>query len=54
LWTLDNVLISPHVSGGGSTGYERFLALFADNLARFQSGQPLRNLLTPPDRRIRA
>ncbi|MQA65722.1 MAG: D-2-hydroxyacid dehydrogenase [Alphaproteobacteria bacterium] len=54
LWTLDNVLISPHVSGGGSTGYERFRALFADNLARFQTGQPLRNLLTPPDRRIRA
>jgi phosphoglycerate dehydrogenase-like enzyme len=54
LWTLDNVLISPHVSGGGSTGYERFRALFADNLARFQSGQPLRNLLTPPDRRLRA
>ena len=54
LWTLDNVLISPHVSGGGSTGYERFCALFADNLARFQAGQPLRNLLTPPDRRLRA
>jgi phosphoglycerate dehydrogenase-like enzyme len=54
LWTLDNVLISPHVSGGGSTGYERFRALFADNLGRFQAGKPLRNLLTPPDRRIRA
>jgi phosphoglycerate dehydrogenase-like enzyme len=54
LWTLDNVLISPHVSGGGSTGYERFRALFIDNLARFQKGQPLRNLLTPPVCRIRA
>lgn len=45
LWTVDNVLLSPHVAGGGSTGYERFRELFADNLRRYRAGEPLRNLV---------
>lgn len=45
LWTLDNVLLSPHVAGGGSTGYDRFRALFADNLQRYQAGESLLNLV---------
>lgn len=50
LWTLDNVLISPHVAGGGSTGYERFRALFAANLERYRAGKPLLNVVALPER----
>lgn len=49
LWTLDNVLLSPHVAGGGSTGYARFRALFAENLKRFEAGEPLLNQVSLPD-----
>jgi phosphoglycerate dehydrogenase-like enzyme len=41
LWRLDSVLISPHVSGTGSDGSERFDGLFEENLRRFRSGEPL-------------
>jgi phosphoglycerate dehydrogenase-like enzyme len=55
LWTLTNVLISPHVSGGGSTGLVRFSTLFAENLRRYEAGLPLQNVVagpaTPPRRR---
>jgi phosphoglycerate dehydrogenase-like enzyme len=48
LWDLPSVLISPHIGGGGSTGYPQQKALFAENLARFQAGQGLRNLCKIP------
>lgn len=41
LWTLENVLISPHVSGSGSDGHERFKEIFSTNLARLVNGEPL-------------
>jgi phosphoglycerate dehydrogenase-like enzyme len=41
LWTLDNVLISPHCGGTGKDGSERFLELFAENLRRYRAGEPL-------------
>jgi len=41
---LPNVIISPHVAGGGSSGYLQQKALFADNLARFVADEPLRNV----------
>lgn len=50
LWTFDNVLISPHVAGGGSTGFERFRALFAENLELYRAGKPLLNLVATPER----
>src|SRR5579871_283861 len=34
LWEVPNLVISPHVAGGGTTGYPQQKALFADNLAR--------------------
>jgi glyoxylate/hydroxypyruvate reductase A len=47
LWGMPNVLVSPH-SGSTSDGENRRLTdLFCDNLSRYHSGQPLRNVLVP-------
>src|SRR5262249_60735283 len=43
LWDMPNVLLSPHVAGGGSTGYFMHRELFEQNLARLQAGEPLIN-----------
>lgn len=43
LWGLENVLLTPHNSDGVADWPERFAALFADNLARWNSGEPLVN-----------
>jgi len=45
LWKLDNVLISPHVSGNISRYHEKAAALFAENLERYIEGQRLLNLV---------
>ena len=44
LWSLDNVILSPHVAGSGSAaGTERVIALARENLDRFRRGAPLVN-----------
>lgn len=45
LWDLDNVLISPHVSGTGKDGYARFKEIFHENYRRFREGEPLQYLV---------
>jgi phosphoglycerate dehydrogenase-like enzyme len=45
LWDLPNVMISPHTAGQTSGHYAAVGELFLDNLARWRSGQPLRNLM---------
>ena len=45
LWTLPNVLITPHVAGFRQDHWDAVTALFADNLRRFDSGQPLLNVV---------
>jgi phosphoglycerate dehydrogenase-like enzyme len=45
LWSMDNVLISPHVAGFTPRYDERAAALFAENLERYLSGKPLLNLV---------
>lgn len=45
LWDLENVLISPHVSGTGKDGYARFKEIFHENYRRFQTGEPLQYLI---------
>jgi D-2-hydroxyacid dehydrogenase (NADP+) len=41
LWSLDNVLITPHTAGVTEGLWERHYRLIAENLKRFRAGQPL-------------
>jgi phosphoglycerate dehydrogenase-like enzyme len=45
LWTLPNVLITPHTAGYGPYLDERRLEVLLDNARRFVAGQPLRNVV---------
>lgn len=46
LWHLPNVLWTPHVSGVSPRRFwDRLQALFLENWARYQAGEPLRNLV---------
>ena len=47
LWALPNVIISPHSAGVRPDHWSAVIDLFGDNLIRFQSGEPLRNLVNP-------
>ena len=41
LWSLDNVLITPHTAGVTEGLWERHYRLIAENLRRFREGRPL-------------
>ncbi len=43
LWKLSNVIISPHISGNTPFYDERAVEMFAANIQRYLSGQPLYN-----------
>lgn len=43
LWDLPNVLVTPHDSAAAAGNDERVLAIFLDNLGRWQRGEPLVN-----------
>lgn len=43
LWTLPNVVLSPHTAGLSIHENERIIELFCDNLGRLREGRPLRN-----------
>ncbi|MBH8562839.1 D-2-hydroxyacid dehydrogenase [Nostoc sp. CENA67] len=45
LWSLPNVFITPHCSALSPYLKERITELFIDNLKRYQTGQPLRNVV---------
>src|SRR5258706_7027831 len=45
LWTLPNVLITPHTAGHGPYLDERRFEILLDNARRFLAGQPLRNVV---------
>ena len=45
LWTLDNVIITPHMAGFRADHWEAVTTLFAENLKRFERGEPLQNLV---------
>jgi phosphoglycerate dehydrogenase-like enzyme len=45
LWDLPNVFITPHMAGFRADHWDAVTALFADNLRRFESGQPLLNVV---------
>ena len=44
-WSLPNLVLTPHISGYTARYFEKVVALFEDNLARYVSGQPLRNVV---------
>jgi phosphoglycerate dehydrogenase-like enzyme len=45
LWSMPNVLISPHIGGVSDRTAERGAALFAANLSRYLQGHPLLNVV---------
>jgi phosphoglycerate dehydrogenase-like enzyme len=45
LWDLPNVLITPHTSGFRPDHWDVMTELFAENLRRYDSGQPLLNIV---------
>ena len=45
LWDVPNLLISPHSSPSQDRYFEMVFELFVDNLGRYVSGQPLRNVV---------
>ncbi len=47
LWTMPNVLVSPHSASTSDRENGRITEIFCDNLRRYLRGEPLRNLLDP-------
>ena len=47
LWTMRNVILTPHASDNIVGWPRRFAELFADNLERWRAGEPLLNLVRP-------
>jgi phosphoglycerate dehydrogenase-like enzyme len=45
LWSLDNVILTPHISNSSPKVRERSLALVTENVRRFKTGEPLLNLV---------
>lgn len=45
LWQLENVVITPHVAGTSPRIAERHLAVLLNNIARFQRGESLENVV---------
>jgi phosphoglycerate dehydrogenase-like enzyme len=43
LWDMPNVILTPHIAGGGSSGYPMHKKLFEENLERLRAGKPLIN-----------
>lgn len=47
LYSMPNVILTPHISGASVHYDERLAALFAENLRRYRAGQPLKNRYDP-------
>jgi phosphoglycerate dehydrogenase-like enzyme len=47
LWTLPNVLVTPHSAALSARENERIVELFCENLRRYLDGRPLRNVVEP-------
>jgi phosphoglycerate dehydrogenase-like enzyme len=47
LWTAPNVILTPHTSGFRQGHWDEVVALFGDNLARFERGEELRFRVLP-------
>jgi phosphoglycerate dehydrogenase-like enzyme len=49
LWTLPNVVFSPHTAALSNRENERVVEIFCDNLKRFATGESLRNVVHPDE-----
>lgn len=49
LWSMKNVLLTPHVGGAGDAGVSTSASLFIDNLQRWRAGQRLLNIVMETD-----
>jgi phosphoglycerate dehydrogenase-like enzyme len=47
LWDLENVILTPHISGANRGYMDKACDLFAENLKRFAENRPLLNLIDP-------
>jgi phosphoglycerate dehydrogenase-like enzyme len=47
LWELENVILTPHISGANRRYMDKACELFVDNLKRFASNRPLLNVVDP-------
>jgi phosphoglycerate dehydrogenase-like enzyme len=47
IWDIENVILTPHMSGANRGYLDKACALFADNIRRFVAGQPLLNVVDP-------
>ena len=45
LWTMPNVIVSPHISGDAQGSERRVVAVFVENARRFAAGEPLANVV---------
>jgi phosphoglycerate dehydrogenase-like enzyme len=45
LWKMKNVIITAHYAGATPNYLERIMAIFLDNLRRYQDGETLRNVV---------
>lgn len=45
LWSLPNVIVTPHTSGFRADHWDAVIGLFEDQLRRFKAGQPLLNVV---------
>ena len=45
LWSMDNVIITPHMSGDTEDHIDDLGLLFVDNLTRYRAGEPLQNVV---------
>lgn len=45
LWSMDNVIVTPHHAGDYIDHREDLVKLFRDNLARWRDGEPLKNVV---------
>ena len=46
-WDMENVILTPHISGGTEIYNQRAVEIFVDNLRRYLAGHPLQNVVDP-------
>jgi phosphoglycerate dehydrogenase-like enzyme len=45
LWSMENVMVTAHTSGSTPRYWERIMAILETNIARFEAGEPLHNVV---------